>query len=59
SDYSKGALEFAAAIETRIILIDGAELADLMIDFNVGVSLVTNYEIKKMIRTILLKNERT
>jgi restriction system protein len=48
SDYSKGAREFAGAIENRIILIDGTELADLMIDYNVGVSVAATYEIKKI-----------
>ena len=48
SDYSKGAREFAGAIENRIILIDGSELADLMIDYNVGVSVAATYEIKRI-----------
>ena len=48
SDYSKEALEFAANIDNKIILIDGEELADLMIDFNVGVSVEAAYEIKRI-----------
>lgn len=48
SEYSKGARDFASAIENKIILIDGAELADLMIDYNVGVSVSASYEIKKI-----------
>jgi len=48
SDYSKEAREFAANIENKIILIDGDELADLMIDHGVGVSVVANYEIKRI-----------
>lgn len=48
SDFTKGAREFAAAIENKIILIDGDELADLMIDHNVGVSVAATYEIKKI-----------
>jgi restriction system protein len=48
SEYSKGARDFASAIENKIILIDGVELADLMIDYNVGVSVSVNYEIKKI-----------
>lgn len=48
SDYSKSAREFAVGIENKIILIDGDELADLMIDHNVGVSIVENYEIKQI-----------
>lgn len=48
SDYSKGAREFAGAINNKIILIDGDELADLMIDYNVGVSIFATYETKKI-----------
>ncbi|HVF47309.1 MAG TPA: restriction endonuclease [Pyrinomonadaceae bacterium] len=48
SDYSKSAREFAGSIDTKIILIDGTELAELMIDYNVGVSVSNTYEIKKI-----------
>ncbi|CAN5204720.1 restriction endonuclease [soil metagenome] len=48
SDYSKSAREFAGNIDTKIILIGGEELAELMIDYGVGVSVVTNYEIKRI-----------
>ena len=36
------------AIETKIILIDGELLTQLLIDHNIGVTLVTLYEIKKI-----------
>jgi restriction system protein len=48
SKYTNEALEYALAIETKIILIDGTQLAQYMIDFNVGVSLVNVYEVKKI-----------
>lgn len=48
STFTKDALEYAARIETKIVLIDGQRLADLMIDHNVGVSSVTRYEVKKV-----------
>jgi restriction system protein len=48
STYSQGALDFASRIESKIILIDGETLAQLMIDYNVGVSTVTAYEIKRI-----------
>ena len=35
-------------ITATIILIDGDDLADLMIDYNVGVSVAVNYEIKRV-----------
>lgn len=48
SDYSKEARDFVSNIESKIILIDGDELADLMIDHGVGVSTVETYEIKRI-----------
>ena len=48
SNFSKDALEFASKIESKIILIDGDQLADYMIDFNVGVTTTSKYELKKI-----------
>jgi restriction system protein len=48
SNFSSGALEFCRNIESKIILIDGAELAKLMIDYNVGVSTDKVIELKKI-----------
>ncbi len=35
-------------LDTKIILIDGERMAELMIDHNVGVSPIASYEIKKI-----------
>lgn len=48
SDFSREATEYAARIESKIILIDGEQLAQLMIDYNIGVTPVTTYEIKRI-----------
>ena len=48
SSFTKEAQEFAARIENKIILIDGTTLAQLMIDYNVGASLVAAYELKRI-----------
>lgn len=48
SDFSQGAHEYVAAIESKIILIDGQELAQLMIDFGVGVATDATYELKRL-----------
>lgn len=48
SDFSSGAREFAAKIESAIVLIDGSMLARLMIEHNVGVSPIAMYEVKKI-----------
>ena len=46
STFTKDAL--ASVYSSRIILIDGGQLAAYMIDHNVGVSVSTTYEIKKV-----------
>lgn len=48
SSYSKEAKDFAAKIDTKIILIDGPMLARLMFDHGVGVSVNTVYEAKRI-----------
>jgi restriction system protein len=48
SDFTKDAKEYVSRIDSKIILIDGMTLAHLMIEYNVGVSTVDVYEIKKI-----------
>jgi len=48
SYYPKKAEEYVEKIDVKIILIDGLQLAEYMIDFNVGVSKAGSYEIKKI-----------
>ncbi len=48
SSFSENAWEYASNVGTNVILIDGNQLAQLMIDFNVGASGVSSYEIKKI-----------
>jgi restriction system protein len=46
--FSKEAQEFISNIDTKIVLIDGEELVELMIDHNVGVSVIRSVEMKKI-----------
>ncbi len=48
SKFTNEAREYVQNISSKIVLIDGEELAQLMIDHGVGVSTVTTYEIKRM-----------
>ena len=48
SSFTKEALEYTPKNETKIILIDGIQLAELLIEYNVGVSNQQTYEIKKI-----------
>jgi restriction system protein len=48
SDFSKEAEEYAERIESKIVLIDGEQLWNLLIDYGLGVSTVASYEVKKV-----------
>lgn len=48
SDFSRDAQDYASRIESKIVLIDGDTLAQLMIDNNLGVSPAAVYEIKRI-----------
>jgi restriction system protein len=48
SGFNKNARETAAKVSSKIVLIDGPTLAELMIDFGLGVSCVNTYEIKRI-----------
>lgn len=48
SYFSSDARAYVENIENRVVLIDGEQLAQFMIDHNVGVSTVDTYEIKKI-----------
>ena len=48
SSFPSGAHDFVASIDRRIILIDGERLADLMIQFNLGVSIAETIHLKEI-----------
>ena len=48
SDFSRDAQAYVSRIETKIVLIDGEQLAQLLMDFNVGVAPVASYELKRI-----------
>lgn len=48
SSFSQDALDYVQKIEKRIVLIDGKQLADLMIDHDIGVNVVQTYKIKRL-----------
>lgn len=48
SNFTKEAKDYVKSISKNIILINGEELGELMIDYNVGVSNATIYEIKRI-----------
>ena len=48
SSFTREAEDYANAINTKIIRINGAVLTDLMIDHNVGVATTGTYELKRV-----------
>lgn len=48
SSFTTDARAYAARIDTKVVLIDGNELASLMMDFDVGVTAVATYTVKRI-----------
>jgi restriction system protein len=48
SSFSNDAKSYVAGIDSKIVLIDGEQLAQLMIDHSVGVATDTVYELKRI-----------
>ncbi|OGS23741.1 MAG: restriction endonuclease [Elusimicrobia bacterium RIFOXYB2_FULL_48_7] len=48
SSFTKDALEYAKNIDIKIILIDGDQLSEHMIDSDIGVAKIASYEIKRI-----------
>ncbi|MFV3406784.1 restriction endonuclease [Pseudomonas sp. NY15463] len=48
SDFSVGAREAALGLDIKVVLIDGVELARLMVEHNLGVSIKQVYEVKQV-----------
>ena len=48
SSFTKEALEYVSKNETKIVLLDGVQLAQLMIDYNLGVTVQQSYEVKRL-----------
>jgi len=48
SNFTKEALDYTPRNETKIVLIDGEQLAQLMIDNNLGCTTQQTYELKKL-----------
>ncbi len=48
SQFSPDAMDYVTRIEKKIVLIDGEELAQLMIDFGIGAADETSYMVKRL-----------
>lgn len=48
SSFTSEAKDFASRIDSKITLIDGETLSQLMIDYNVGINSIVTYELKRI-----------
>jgi len=48
SAFTDDAKNYVSMIETKVVLIDGETMANYMIDFNVGISSIRSFEIKRI-----------
>lgn len=48
SKFTNDAIDYVSKVDSRVVLIDGDQLAELMIDFHIGVSVSKTYEIQRL-----------
>ena len=48
SGFTKEASDYAAGVQQKVILVDGAQLTELMIDHGMGVATTATFELKKI-----------
>ncbi len=48
SSFSKGAVDYVSGLQNKVVLVDGEMLAQLMMDYSVGVALERSYEVKRV-----------
>jgi restriction system protein len=48
STFSSDAREYASRIDSKVVLIDGPQLAQFMMDFDLGVTPVASYQVKRL-----------
>ena len=48
SSFTQAATDYVKRIDNKIVLIDGEKLSQFMIDFNIGVTTIASYDIKRI-----------
>jgi restriction system protein len=48
SSFSSEAVNYVSSIDFKVVLIDGKRLSELMIDYNIGVTGATTYQLKRV-----------
>ena len=57
SSFTPDAIDYASRVDTKVVLVDGKQIADLMIDFDVGVSVEASYVVKRIDSDYFEENE--
>ncbi len=57
SSFSKEAEEYVRLIERKIVLIDGRQLAQFMIDHDIGVTTARTYTVKRLDSDYFVEDE--
>ena len=48
STFTTDAIDYVSRIDTKVVLIDGSQLAQYMMDFDIGVSVAARYVVKRI-----------
>ena len=48
STFFSEARQYVSQIDTKVVLLDGEQLVDMMIEYDLGVSTVDTYKVKKI-----------
>lgn len=48
STFTSDAISYASMIDTKVVLLNGVQIAQLMVDYDVGVSKIATYEVKRL-----------
>jgi restriction endonuclease Mrr len=57
SRFTEDATDYVTRVQPRVVLIDGRRLADLMIEYGVGVSRFRSYELKRVDEDYFVEDE--
>ena len=57
STFTEEARAFTEKVNSKIVLLDGEELADLLIDHGIGVAITVSYEVKRIDSDYFIEDE--
>lgn len=48
SNFTNEAISYVSNIDFKVVLVDGKRLAEFMIDYDIGVTVLTSYQLKRI-----------